>query len=330
MTHRTLRLGAFALSLAGLCAPGLAIADAGTQGEPAQPAGALTAQAQTRQFVVYFPLGEASLDATAQATIASAAQEFQRSGSAKILVRGHTDTSGDATFNQALSESRQQAVTSELIRQGVPADAISGVALGETELAVPTGDGVPEAQNRRVEIDLQPLEPAPEPTPAPTPEPAPPVAAAPEPQPEPQPEPERAERGLLSIGPFYGYNLEDETGHTSHLGGVNLSLDSAVTSWLGVGVEQAGFYHFDTGNDGFGGRTAASVNLLLGGEEVAPYVGGNIGYLYGSGIDDDFFAGPEIGIAAGNFNLKVAYDIPFNRDLDEGVVATTLGFGIRF
>jgi hypothetical protein len=27
---------------------------------------------------------------------------------------------------------------------------------------------------------------------------------------------------------------------------------------------------------------------------------------------------------------KVAYDIPFNRDLDEGVIATTVGFGFRF
>ena len=48
------------------------------------------------------------------------------------------------------------------------------------------------------------------------------------------------------------------------------------------------------------------------------------------GLDDDAFAGPEIGFSAGALSAKVAYDIPFNRDLDEGIIATTIGFGFRF
>ena len=85
-----------------------------------------------------------------------------------------------------------------------------------------------------------------------------------------------------------------------------------------------------TDNEGFGGRTAASLDLLLGRDDVVPYLGGNIGYLYGSGIDEDFFAGPEIGIRAGAFSAKVAYNMPFNRDAGEGVVATTIGYGFKF
>jgi hypothetical protein len=46
--------------------------------------------------------------------------------------------------------------------------------------------------------------------------------------------------------------------------------------------------------------------------------------------DDDAFAGPEIGFSAGALSAKVAYDIPFNRGLDEGIIATTIGFGFRF
>ena len=79
-----------------------------------------------------------------------------------------------------------------------------------------------------------------------------------------------------------------------------------------------------------GGRSAASLDLLLGRDDVVPYLGGNIGYLYGSGLDDDFFARPEIGIRADAFNAKVAYDMPFNRDASEGVVATAIGYGVRF
>jgi hypothetical protein len=264
------------------------------------------------------------LDSEALATVSAAAQEFQRTGSARISLRGHTDTSGNAAYNQALSERREQAVTDELVRQGVPADAIAGVAVGETDPAVPTGDGVPEEQNRRVEIALEappPPQPAPEPAPAPAPEPAPQAMAEPAPEREPF---------IFSAGPFYGYNIEDLNGGDSHLGGLNFSLDYEVSPWIGVGVEQAGFYHFSTDNDGFGGRSAASLDLLLGRDDVVPYLGGNIGYLYGSGLDDDFFAGPEIGIRAGAFNAKVAYDMPFNRDAGEGVVATTIGYGFRF
>ena len=274
------------------------------------------------RYVVYFALGQSTLDSEAQATIAAAAQEFQSTGSARISVRGHTDTSGNADFNQALSERREQAVADELTRLGVPATAISGDAVGETDLAVPTGDGVPEAQNRRVEIAVEMPPPPPEPAPAPAPAPEPaPMAAAPEPQPK---------RGLFSGGIFYGFNLEDESGNTSHLAGLNLGLDYAVLPFLSLGVEQAGFYHFDTPDDGFGGRSAGSVDFLMGDQNFQPHVGANIGYLYGDGFEDDGFAGPEIGFQAGLFNMKVAYDIPFNRDLDEGIINTTIGVGFRF
>jgi hypothetical protein len=308
-----------ALSLMSVCAaPGLAVAQS-----DALPTETLIAQNQARQFVVLFALDSDTLDSEAQATIAAAAQEFQRTGSAKISLRGHTDTSGNAAYNQALSERREQAVTDELVRQGVPADAISGVAVGEADPAVPTGDGVREEQNRRVEIALEapPPAPAPEPAPAPVPEPAPQAVAEPAPE---------KDRFTFSVGPFYGYNIEDLNGGDSHLGGLNFSLDYEISPWVGVGVEQAGFYHFSTDNDGFGGRSAASLDLLLGRDDVVPYLGGNIGYLYGSGLDDDFFAGPEIGIRAGAFSAKVAYDMSFNRDAGEGVIATTIGYGFKF
>lgn len=288
-----------------------------------QSSATLLAQSQAGGFVVFFQLGSSTLDSESLATVREAATEFQRTGSARISVRGHTDTSGSADFNQALSERREQAVANELIRLGVPANAIVGEAFGETELAVPTADGVPEAQNRRVDIDIeQPApvvaEPAPAPAPAPAPEPTVEVVEA-------------LKRGLFTVGLFYGYNSLDEDGSDSHLAGINLSADYTVLPWLGLGVEQAIFDHFNTEDEGFGGRTAGSVDLLLGDtHDVFPYIGANIGYLYGEGFDDDFFAGPEIGISAGKFRAKVAYDIPFNRDLDEGVIAATVGVGFQF
>jgi OmpA family protein len=179
----------------------------------------LSAQAQDGRYVVLFGFDQASLDATAQATVAAAAQEFQRTGSASISVVGHTDTSGNAFYNQGLSEHREQAVADELMRLGVPASAITGEAVGETQPAVQTGDGVAEEQNRRVDIQI-----APPPPPPPAPAPAPQVAQpAPPPPPAPQP------RWMFTPGIFYGYNIEDEQGTHSHLAGINLSLDYLVT-----------------------------------------------------------------------------------------------------
>lgn len=278
-----------------------------------------TAQTNAGPFVVLFGFDQDALDADAMAVISAAAQEYQRTGAARISVRGHTDTSGSSAYNQELSQRREQAVADELLRQGVPSDAITSEALGENDLAVPTPDGVKEAANRRVEITVD--------------QPPQPVAAAPAPAPEPvvtpapaAPPPEPKKERIFSVGGFYGYNFEDLVHDESQMAGINLAVDKPLLPWLSAGVEQAGFYHFDTPNDGFGGRTVGSLDLTMGDDDLRGHIGGNIGYLYASGIDDDFIAGPEIGIAAGSMLAKVAYDIPFNQDLDEGIINTTIGF----
>ena len=291
--------------------------------------GTLLAQGAPGEFVVYFDLGEATLDSDDLTVIAGAAEEFRSTGATRLVVRGHTDTSGNADLNRALSERRARSVADELVRQGVPADAITTDAAGETALAVQTGDEVVEANNRRVEIDIEePPPPAPAPVAEPTPEPAPPVvAAAPE-------EPEQEDRSFFSLGAYYGYNLRDDGDEdkdgSSHLAGLNLSYTYALTDWMGLGLEQAVFYNFGTEDDGFGGRSAAGLNFGLLDWDVIPFVGGNIGYIYGSGIEDDFFAGPEIGLALGPISAKLAYDMPFDRSWDEGIVSATIGLGLRF
>ncbi|HEY4164922.1 MAG TPA: OmpA family protein [Dongiaceae bacterium] len=288
--------------------------------------GSAPAWAQDGKYVVLFPLGKATLDSTAQATIASAKQEYDRTGSAHVTVVGHTDTSGTASFNQQLSEHRAEAVTDALVRLGVPQSAISESGMGQNDLAVQTGPDVREAQNRRTEINI-----AAPPPPAPAPAPPPPVVSAPPPPPPPPEE----KRWMVSAGGFYGYNFRDNNGGHSQLGGINLGLDYKVTRWMTVGLEQAVFYHFDTKNEGFGGRTVVGPDFYFGDLlsddlPVAPYIGGNIGYLYGSGINDDGVGGPELGLKVGIFDMKVAYDMPFNRSPDHGIINTTIGVSFDF
>jgi hypothetical protein len=103
-------------------------------------------------FMVFFDWDRSNLSQQAIQTIGQAAAAFKTRGSARITATGHTDTSGPESYNMALSLRRANSVKNELVRQGVPADAIAVIGRGESNPLVATGDGVREPQNRRVEI----------------------------------------------------------------------------------------------------------------------------------------------------------------------------------
>jgi OmpA-OmpF porin, OOP family len=106
-------------------------------------------------FMVFFDWDRSNLSQQALVTIKQAADAFKAKGSARITATGHTDTSGPEAYNMALSLRRANAVKDALVRDGVPPTAITVIGKGETQLLVPTGDGVREPQNRRVEIVVQ-------------------------------------------------------------------------------------------------------------------------------------------------------------------------------
>jgi outer membrane protein OmpA-like peptidoglycan-associated protein len=106
-------------------------------------------------FMVFFDWDRSNLSDQALNTIRQAAAAFKSKGSARITATGHTDTTGPEAYNMALSLRRANAVKDALVREGVPATAISVIGRGENNLLVPTGPNVREPQNRRVEIVLQ-------------------------------------------------------------------------------------------------------------------------------------------------------------------------------
>ena len=108
-----------------------------------------------RTYLVFFDWDRADLTDRARQIIAEAAQATTRVQVTRIEVSGYTDTSGTPRYNQGLSVRRAQNVASELVRLGVPRQAITVQGFGETRLLVPTADGVREPQNRRVEIVLR-------------------------------------------------------------------------------------------------------------------------------------------------------------------------------
>jgi len=122
---------------------------------PAPAAAAVPAQAPARSYLVFFDWDKATLTDRARQIIKEAADNSTRVQYTRIEVNGYTDTSGTPRYNQGLSVRRAQAVAAELVRDGVPRQAISIQGFGDTHLLVPTGPGVREPQNRRVEIIIR-------------------------------------------------------------------------------------------------------------------------------------------------------------------------------
>jgi hypothetical protein len=321
---RSLLIG---VSLLALAAP---TAYAQQSGGPR--AAAMSGPTAPGQYLVFFELDRATLTSDGRNVVAEAAQEFQRTGAARISLAGHADRSASEAYNQQLSERRVEAVRRELVRLGVPDAAIMAAAFGETDPLVQTADGVREPRNRRVEIMI--------PQPPPAARPAPPVVAAPAPAEPVQPArvaEERPERFTFTLGPVYGHNFkEQDEGETENdLIGAELTFNALPGFLGGLSLKQGVFYAFN-GEDGIAGRSVLSLDFAPDLGFVRPRLSANFGGVYGEGVQDGLVAGPELALdinLPGGFTVrpKVAYDYQFrNPDWDEGILWGGLDLGFRF
>jgi len=119
---------------------------------PPPPPPPLPPPPMPQTYTVYFAMGSATLEPSARDVVRQAAQFALGGGIPRITVTGHTDTVGTSQYNQGLSERRAEAVRRELVAAGVPSNQIATDARGETDLSVPTANGVAEPRNRRVVI----------------------------------------------------------------------------------------------------------------------------------------------------------------------------------
>ncbi|MEQ9811168.1 MAG: OmpA family protein [Azospirillaceae bacterium] len=106
------------------------------------------------RFIVFFDWDRSNLTPQANGVLDQVVATYNQVGFAQVLAEAHTDTSGPATYNVGLSQRRGESVRQGLIARGIAPDEIVVRAFGETQLLVPTPDGVREPQNRRVEIVL--------------------------------------------------------------------------------------------------------------------------------------------------------------------------------
>ena len=113
-------------------------------------------QDEIARETVYFEFDKSTITGQAQAKIDSFVAEMKQIQPVVTLyIAGHADTTGPNDYNVDLSRDRAASVRAELERQGMNVGDYSDLeveAEGETDLAVPTADGVREPRNRRVEI----------------------------------------------------------------------------------------------------------------------------------------------------------------------------------
>lgn len=73
-----------------------------------------------------------------------------------IVIEGHTDSQGGADYNRTLSERRAEVVRDYLVSRGVAADRITARGLGLTRPIADNKSAEGRANNRRVEIVVEP------------------------------------------------------------------------------------------------------------------------------------------------------------------------------
>jgi outer membrane protein OmpA-like peptidoglycan-associated protein len=104
---------------------------------------------------VLFTSGKSMLLPGAQAKLMAVAEALRDQEDRKIIVEGHTDSTGSDATNQELSMARAQSVRDLLTSHGVPADRITAQGFGSSRPVADNKSPEGRANNRRVEIIVQ-------------------------------------------------------------------------------------------------------------------------------------------------------------------------------
>jgi OOP family OmpA-OmpF porin len=103
---------------------------------------------------VNFGTDSTQLLPSAEIRLDEAASRLKEFVDVKLVIEGHTDSQGDANYNQRLSERRAQAAKDYLVAQGIAANRMRIVGLGETQPVADNDTADGRAENRRVVLKI--------------------------------------------------------------------------------------------------------------------------------------------------------------------------------
>ena len=103
-----------------------------------------------------FNVGSSILLGSSQNDVARMAAILAEYNKTKIVISGHTDSTGSESLNQTLSERRATAVRNIMEAQGVVSARIRTLGFGESQPIADNGTNYGRQVNRRVEIKITP------------------------------------------------------------------------------------------------------------------------------------------------------------------------------
>ena len=104
--------------------------------------------------VIEFATGSAALLPSSFRVLRAIAGILEKDPEVRVRIEGHTDASGTAEDNQALSERRAETVKAALVRRGVAAARIETTGFGSSRPLVPERTAEDRALNRRIHLTL--------------------------------------------------------------------------------------------------------------------------------------------------------------------------------
>ncbi len=104
---------------------------------------------------VYFDTGKATIQERSFPLLDDVAKLIAANPQIGVVgIKGHTDSTGSAAFNQKLSQARADAVKDYLVQKGVDAARLEATGLGEDQPVEPNNTAKGREANRRVEFTL--------------------------------------------------------------------------------------------------------------------------------------------------------------------------------
>ncbi len=145
--------------LKALLPTGFTLAAAGPSVLPPPQVDSVTCQAllgkmQTGEKIL-FETGKALLDERSIGVLDKLVGGSLACLGARITVEGHTDTDGDATANQALSEARAAAVVEYLTAAGIAPERLTAIGYGATRPLATNDTAEGKQMNRRIDFRVE-------------------------------------------------------------------------------------------------------------------------------------------------------------------------------
>lgn len=103
---------------------------------------------------ILFDVNASNLRGAAQQNLTDLVRSLEEYEGTDVLVVGHTDSTGDEGYNQALSERRADAARNFLIGAGLDADRVTALGRGEMEPVASNDTTTGRQENRRVEVAI--------------------------------------------------------------------------------------------------------------------------------------------------------------------------------